>query len=136
MNQIYLDVEPHKDFVQHILRSPRYQNQFINYKFLRNYNDLLFVGKKDEYNELKKEIENLEYYKCQNFLEMAQIIKASRIFIETHLRYDFAEAIKTPRLLEACPGFPAAQVHGLNAYDFYFQSHFENFFQTLYKKTK
>ena len=139
LNQIYLDVEPHKDFVNKIviLRSPRYQNQFINYKFLRNYNDLLFVGKKDEYNELKKEIENLEYYNCQNFLEMAQIIKASRIFIgNSSLGMTLAEAIKTPRLLGACPGFPAAQVHGLNAYDFYFQSHFENFFQTLYKKTK
>ncbi len=138
-NQVYLDVEPHKEIINKvvILRSPRYQNQFINYKFLENYDDTLYVGREDEYNMLKKDIKNLKFHNCKDFLEMAQIIKASRIFIgNSSLGITLAEALKTPRILEACPGFPAAQVHGLNAYDFYFQSHFENFFKILYEKTK
>lgn len=139
INKSYLEIEPHKIIKEKIviLRSLRYQNQFISYKFLENFNNILFVGKKDEYNELKKEIQNLEYYNCKDFLEMAQIIKAGRIFIgNSSVGMTLAEAMKIPRLLEACPGFPAAQVHGLNAHDFYFQSHFENFFKILYEKTK
>mgnify|MGYP001185615773 CR=1 FL=1 len=45
-----------------------------------------------------------------------------------------AEALKIPRLLESSPHFPAAQVHGKNAYDFYFQVHFEKFFKFLNKR--
>ena len=33
-----------------------------------------------EFNELKKEIGNLEFHECKDFLEMAQIIKSSRFF--------------------------------------------------------
>ena len=56
INKSYLEIEPHKIIKEKIviLRSLRYQNQFISYKFLENYNNILFVGKKDEYNELKK----------------------------------------------------------------------------------
>ena len=139
ISQIYLDVEPHKDIANKIviLRSLRYKNQFINYNFIEKYKDTLFVGTKDEYDELKKEIKNLEFHDCKDFLEMAQIIKASRFFLgNSSVGIDLAEAVKIPRLLEACPGFPARQVHGVNAYDFYFQSHFENFFKILDEKTK
>ncbi len=139
LKETYLDVEPHKDIVNKIviLRSQRYKNQFINYSFIESIKDTLFVGTKDEYIELKKEIKNLEFYECKDFLEMTQIIKSSRFFIgNSSLGTTLAEAVKCPRLLEACPGFPAGQVHGIDAYDFYFQSHFEKFFQILYEKTK
>ena len=90
-----------------------------------------------EFNELKKEISNLEFHECKDFLEMAQIIKSSRFFVgNSSLGIDLAEATKVPRLLEACPGFPARQIHGLDAYDFYFQSHFEKFFKILDEKTR
>lgn len=139
ISQAYLNVEPHRSIVNKIviLRSLRYQNQFINYKFIENYKDTLFVGTKDEYNELKKEIKNMEFYDCKDFLEMTQIIKAGRFFVgNSSLGIDLAEAVKSPRLLEACPGFPARQIHGLDAYDFYFQPHFEKFFKILDQKTK
>ncbi len=139
INQTYLDVEPHKNIANKIviLRSLRYKNQFINYNFIENYKDTLFVGTKDEYDELSKEIKNLEFYDCKDFLEMAQIIKGSRFFVgNSSVGIDLAEAVKVPRLLEACPGFPARQIHGKNAYDFYFQSHFEKFFSILFDKTK
>ncbi len=139
ISKAYIDVEPHKTIKNKIvvLRSLRYQNQFINYEFIQNYEDILFVGTKDEYSELKKEIKNLEFHDCKDFLEMTQIIKAGRFFVgNSSVGIDLAEAVKTPRLLEACPGFPARQIHGVDAYDFYFQSHFEKFFAILHKKTK
>ena len=63
---------------------------------------------------------------------MAQIIKACKFFIgNSSLGYDIAEGLKVPRLLEACPNFPVKRPHGKKAYDFYYQIHFEKFFNIL-----
>jgi hypothetical protein len=35
----------------------------------------------DDYEDLKKEVPNLEFYDCNDFLEMAQIIKSSKFFL-------------------------------------------------------
>ena len=137
IEQPYLNVGKHEKIFNKIiiLRSLRYQNHFINYKFLKNYDDLFFVGTRDEYDVLKKEVNNLQFYNCKDFLEMAMIINSSRFFVgNSSVGIDIAEALKKPRLLEACPHFPARQVHGKDAYDFYFQAHFEKFFKILYEK--
>ncbi len=134
--ETYLDIEKHDEIKNQIVihRTLRYQNHFINYKFLNSYENLLFVGSKKEYEDLKKDITNLKFYDCKDFLEMAKIIKSSKLFIgNSSIGHALAEAIKIPRLLEACPGFPAAQPHGKNAFDFYFQIHFEKFFKKLYE---
>ena len=49
--------------------------------------------------------------------------------------YNLAEGLKVPRLLEACPNFPVVRPHGKNAYDFYYQIHFEKFFKILNEST-
>ena len=137
IHEPYLEVQQHDEIINKIiiLRSLRYRNQFISYNFLENYDNIFYVGTKDEYENLKKEIKNLQFYDCKDFLEMAMIIKSSRFFIgNSSLGIDIAEALKIPRLLEACPNFPARQVHGKNAYDFYYQVHFEKFFKILNKK--
>ena len=43
------------------MRSTRRKNTFINYKFLNNFKDVL-LGLQEEYDDLKKEIPNLDYY--------------------------------------------------------------------------
>ena len=48
--------------------------------------------------------------------------------------YALAEAIKVPRLLESGPNFPLVYPNGENAYDFYFQRHFEELTKKLYFK--
>ena len=133
----YLFVEPNKIFENKvvIIRSIRRKNYFINYKFLKKYENLLFIGLKTEYEDLKKDISNLEFYDCKDFLEMAQIISNSKFFIgNLSLGYTLAEGLKIPRLLEARPDFPLVYPNGKNAYDFYFQNHFEKFFDLLYNK--
>ena len=66
---------------------------------------------------------------------MASIIKSSKVFIgNSSLGIDIADGRKTPRLLEASPYFPARQVHGENGFDFYFQSHFEKYFNFFNSK--
>ena len=116
-----------------IIRSTRRKNIFINYKFLMDYKDLIFIGLKDEYLDLKKEVSNLEFYECKNFLEMAEIIKSGKFFLgNMSLGFALAEILKVPRLLENFPEYNVVNPHGPNAYDFYFQDHFEKLFKDLY----
>tara|TARA_B100001123_G_C15298232_1_gene1020039 strand:+ start:1245 stop:2162 length:918 start_codon:yes stop_codon:yes gene_type:complete len=137
LNKPYLhNIENHavKDKII-IIRTNRRKNYLINYNFLNNYDNTLFLGLEDEYNELKKEIPNLIFYECKDFLEMAQIIQSSKIFIgNLSFGYTLAEALKKPRLLESGPNFPLVYPNGSDAYDFYFQNHFENSFKKLYLK--
>ena len=137
LSEEFITVDEHKKIKNKIViqRSLRRQNHLINYKFLNKYEDVYFVGVKNEYEELKKEINNLIFYDCESFLEMASIIQSSKIFIgNASLGFTLAEGLKTPRLLESCPWSSPQQVHGKNGYDFFFQSHFEKFFNILYKK--
>lgn len=135
LNQKYLEVSDHatiKDKVV-IVRSLRAQNYFADYSFLSKYDNLLFIGITEEYEELKKSVPNLEFYDVKDFYEMAQIIKSSRFFLGNQsFAYSLADGLKVPRLLEANPDFPVVHPIGEKAYDFYFQQHFEFYFDKLY----
>ena len=136
VNDTFLSVKPHKQIKNKIVihRSPRYRNAFINYEFLNTSEDLLCIGLEHEFQALRKEIKNLEFYDCRNFLEMAEIIQASKFYIgNMSMQYIIAEALKAPRLLEASPDFPIVFPVGANAFDAYHQNHFENFFNKLNK---
>ena len=133
----YLQTEPHETIKNKviIMRTVRRNNYFISYKFINKYKDLLFIGLEEEYRILKNEIPNLEFYDCTNFLEIAKIIKSSKFFLgNLSFGYSIAEGLKVPRLLECYPPeFPAMHPNGKNAYEFYFQQHFEKWFDYLYK---
>jgi hypothetical protein len=117
-----------------IMRSLRRQNNFISYKFLNNYKNIVFVGLKNEYEDLKKVIKSLKYYESKDFLELAKIIKSCKLFIgNPSFGFALAEAVKCPRLLESGPNFPLIYPNGKNCYDFYFQTHFEYLFKKIYK---
>ena len=51
------------------MRSTRRKNTFINYKFLKNFKDVLFLGLQEEYDDLKKEIPNLDFMIVKTFLK-------------------------------------------------------------------
>jgi len=131
-----LDVVPHKDIKDKIviMRSPRYRNIYIDYKMLKNVSNIVCVGLESEYQDLKKDVPNLEFYDCKDFLEMAQIIRSSKFFIgNLCFAYSVAEGLKIPRLLEASPEFPVVFPTGKNGYDFYHQLHFKKYFDLLNK---
>ena len=133
----YIDAEEHPRVKNKIIihRTFRFRNNFINYKFLKDTKELLFIGLQDEFDDLKKDIPNLELYDPKDFYEVAQLIKSCKFFIgNMSVFYPIAEALKVPRLLEACPDFPVVQPVGKEAYDFYFQPHFEKWFKYLYNK--
>ena len=137
-SKISLNIKPHETIVNKvvIIRSFRARNVFINYSFLKNYDNLLFLGLPDEYDDLKKDISNLEYYNPKDFYELAQIIKASKFYLGNQsFGFALAECMKVPRLLEAFSDFPVVHPIGENAYDFYFQNHLEDLFKKLYSKS-
>ena len=132
----FLSVKPHNLIKNKIVihRSPRYQNAYINYKFLNNTKNLLCIGLENEFRDLKKEVNNLQFHDCKDFLEMAEIIKASKFYIgNMSFQYTLAEGLKVPRILEASPDFPVVFPVGPNAFDSYHQNHFEKFFGNLNK---
>ena len=132
----FLSAKPHNLIKNKIVihRSPRYQNAYINYKFLNNTKNLLCIGLENEFRDLKKEVNNLQFHDCKDFLEMAEIIKASKFYIgNMSFQYTLAEGLKVPRILEASPDFPVVFPVGPNAFDSYHQNHFEKFFENLNK---
>ena len=134
LSKNYLDVPSNNRFKNYIviMRSLRRQNKNIDYSFLSSYKNLVFVGLKNEYENLKNKISNLEFFDSKDFLELASIIKDCKIFIgNLSFGYALAEAIKVPRLLESAPNFPLVYPNGPNAYDFYFQLHFEELVKKL-----
>ena len=135
LSKNYLDVPNHPKFKNYIviMRSLRRQNKYIDYTFLSSYKNIVFVGLENEFKDLRDEINNLEYYDSKNFLELASIIKNSKVFIgNLSFGYAMAEALKVPRLLESAPNFPLVYPNGPNAYDFYFQTHLEDLVKKLY----
>ena len=137
LSKNYLEVQPHANYNNYIviMRSLRRQNKFIDYSILSSYKNIVFLGLRNEYEDLKSKINNLEHYDSKDFLELAMIIKNSKLFIgNLSFGYALAEALKVPRLLESGPNFPLVYPNGAEAYDFYFQKHFENLLKKLYFK--
>ena len=135
LSEKYLDVQPHNKFKDHIIimRSLRRQNKFIDYSFISSYKNVVFVGLENEFVDLKEKIYNLKFYDSKDFLELAMIIKNAKLFIgNLSFGYALAEALKVPRLLESGPNFPLVYPNGSNAFDFYFQKHFEDLVKKLY----
>ena len=136
LSKSYLSADEHPSIKNMIviMRSTRRKNMFINYKFLSKYENILFLGLKSEYDDLKIEVPNLEFYDCKDFLEAAQIIKSSNFFIgNSSFGFTIAEGLKVPRIMESYPDFPVIYPNGNHGYDFYFQVHFEELCKKLYK---
>ncbi len=128
LSQSYLEAELIDKYKNEIviMRSLRRQNKNINYTFLNSYEDILFIGLEKEFDNLKVQIPKLKFHDSKDFLELASIIKSAKLFIgNLSFGYAIAEALKVPRLLESGPNFPLVYPNGVNAYDFYFQNHFE-----------
>ncbi len=120
----------------HILigRSHRYRSPGISYAFLTKYPKVSFIGLPIEFEDLKKDIPNLEYYAVNNFLETAEAINSCRLFIGNQsFPFAVAEALKVNRLLEVYFYAPNVIPEGRGAYDFVYQPQFESAVAKLYK---
>jgi hypothetical protein len=124
----WLLIEPDKNFSDSIViaRSGRYQNKYIDYSFLNEYDNLKFIGVESEYNDIKRFLPLIEWIEVENFLQMAQIIAGCKFFIGNQsFPYSVAEAMKVPRILEGAYDVINVVPEGEGGYDFFFQGHFE-----------
>lgn len=124
-----------------INRTSRYQNTHISYAFIQQYGkrletNIYFVGVEDEFNEMRKEIPNLQAIKCSDFLQLAWVIKHCKVFIGNQsMCYALAEGMKSPRILEVCRFAPNVIPQGDGpAYDFYTQHSFEFYVEQMMNK--
>ena len=100
--------------------SRRYRNIRLKYKFLDNYNSI-FIGLKDEYEHFKttNNLQNLIHANITNALEMANLIKSSRLFIGNQsFAFSIAEGLKVNRALEVCEICPNVIPSGKGAHDY------------------
>jgi len=126
--QNWLTVEPdtaYKDTIV-LARSSRYQNKGIDHSFLSKYPNLVFLGVESEYKAVQKMLPNIKWQPVNDFLQMAQIIAGCKLFIGNQsFPFAIAEGLKVPRLLEVSYEVINVVPEGENAYDFFFQEHFE-----------
>jgi hypothetical protein len=115
-----------------IARSQRYHAPGIDYSFLKKYNQLTFVGVEQEWKEMREMIPKLDYRPVKDFLELAQVINGSKLFIGNQsFPFSIAEGLKTKRILEVYWRAPNVIPEGANGYDFYFQPQFEKLVERL-----
>ena len=130
----WLTVEPNTTFSNNILlaRSGRYQNKYINYAFINDYDNVLFVGVESEYKEIKKQIPKIQWVEVKDFLQLACIIAGCKFFIGNQsFPYSIAEALKVSRILEVSFEVINVVPEGPNGHDFLFQDHFESLVKSL-----
>lgn len=110
-----------------INRTERYQNGQIDYSLLNEFKqDKIFVGTEHEYFLMSKIVDNLEYYNCPNFFELALLINNCKVFIGNQsMNFAIAEQLKSNRILETYFGCPNVIPCGGRAFDIFNQEGFE-----------
>ena len=122
-----------------INRTDRYYNPMITYYFLKDYDDVWFAGTKDEYESFKKQFELpcLNYLEVGNFLELADEIAKSNLFIGVQsMCWHIADGLKARRLLEVSPQYPNTWPTGGDGYLFAHQNTLEYFVSLFVNKKR
>jgi hypothetical protein len=117
-----------------ITRSERYTNPYVNYDFLKPFEDeLLFCGTMREYNNFCMTYDlNIRKLNIDNFLELAQAIKQCRFHLTNQTQaFQLSEGQKIPRILELCHFAANCIPIGKDAYDFHAQLGLEYAFHKL-----
>ncbi|MDB5031055.1 hypothetical protein [Mucilaginibacter sp.] len=130
----WLTVDADKAYANTIViaRSERYRNTAINYSFLQDYKDVVFIGVASEYEDMRKSIPNLKWVQVDDFLKLARIIAGCKVFIGNQsFPFSIAEGLKVPRILELYYQIANVIPEGENAHDFFFQEHLESLVKQL-----
>jgi len=113
-----------------VSRTSRLNSEYINYKFLKKYQDrITFLGIQEEYERFSFETGiKCRYHQTWDFVEIASMIKSCRLFIGNQgFLYTLAESLKCPRVLESNTIAPNNYPMSNNGRMAIFQSQFESF---------
>lgn len=89
-----------------ISRSLIHQNKNVDWSVLNKFGDVkyYFLGSLMEFKDINTKLDNVTHLQPKNYLEVAEIIKGSSLFIGNHnFYYSIAESLKVKRMLEVCP---------------------------------
>lgn len=128
LSKPWLKADPDPSFRETVIlaRSLRYRNTGLDYRFLAGVKRLVFVGMENEYEDMRASISNLEWFRVDDFLQLARAVAGCRLFIGNQsFPFSLAEALKVPRILETDPMGPNVVPAGDNGYDVLFQKQFE-----------
>lgn len=117
-----------------INRTSRYQGQWIDYFFLKEYKErLMFVGTPDEHKKFCMDWDlDIPHYIVNDFLELAVAIKSCKLFLGNQsMCFAIAEAIKVPRLLEICDFAPNVHPCGEGGYYFRVEEPLKHYMKQL-----
>lgn len=117
-------------------RTMRYNNPYINYFFLKPYEDrVIFCGTPDEYKHFNNEWNlNTTLLVDKDFLETATVIKSVKVGLYGQsFAFHLADSLKAKRILELCTVFPNTFCNGANGAQFYHQSALEYHFKEMMK---
>ncbi len=134
LSQPWLAVEPDPATRTTVLlaRSQRYRNEKLDFRFLADLPDLAFVGLREEYDDLRRQLPGLTWLQVDDFLQLARLIAGCKLFIGNQsLPFALAEGLKVPRILELYPLSPNVVPTGGIAFDVLFQRQFEHVVRTL-----
>ena len=102
-----------------INRSLRYHAPFSWNELFQWQNRCLFVGMPDEYADFIKKtgLVGIPHYNTCSYRQLTQVIVGSKLFVGNQsFPFALAEAIKCPRVLEACPICPNCMPQSENGY--------------------
>lgn len=114
--------------------TPRYRNHWINYYFLKDYQDkILFAGlEKERVDFCNKWLLDIPLLETDSFYDLAVIINSCKFFMSNQTAFwQIAEHLKVPRLLETCPTLAHVIPMGKNGYDTYDQNIMQFYFKKL-----
>ncbi len=101
LHEANLFVRPRKTDYIIVNRTSRYNNVYIDYSVLREYDNVYFVGVESEYKAMALHYKKLEHLKVNDFLELAEYIAGCRLFIGNQsMAFSIAEQLKVKRILE------------------------------------
>ena len=106
-----------------ISRSLIYQNKNVDWSVLNKFENtkFVFLGSYREYKEISAIVRNVIHVDVKNYLEAAEIIKGSSLFIgNQNMYFSIAEQLKVKRLLEVCPYTPNVVPSGGENYDVHY----------------
>lgn len=114
--------------------TPRFRNHWVNYYFLKDYQDkLLFAGLEKERLEFcNKWLLDIPLLETSDFYELAVAMNSCKFFMSNQTAFfQIAENLKIPRLLETDPQLAHVIPMGANGYDAYHNSQMEYYFKKL-----
>jgi hypothetical protein len=134
LHEPWLHVTPDHSFNDAIViaRSSRYRTPGIDYSILKKYPRVVFVGLPDEFEDMHPHIPHMQYKSVANFLELAEVIAGSKLFIGNQsFPFALAEALKAKRMLEVYYQCPNVTAEGPGAHEFCYQPQFEKMLSDL-----